>query len=73
VKTVLIPIDNVKDLEEIPKNVSEKLKIIPVSTVREVFAHALVSSFKPILVEDENLENEVCGHKHSDHEEPSFH
>ena len=48
VKTVLIPIDNEKDLAEIPENVKSALKIIPVSTVDEVLANALVSKPKKI-------------------------
>ena len=39
---VLIPMDNAKDLPEIPDNVKLGLEIIPVSHVREVLAHALV-------------------------------
>ncbi len=42
VKTVLIPIDNVKDLKEIPDNIKDQLKIIPVSKIEEVLKHALV-------------------------------
>jgi len=42
VKTVLIPIDNVKDLKEIPDNIKNKLQIIPVSKIEEVLKHALV-------------------------------
>ena len=42
IKTVLIPADNEKDLAEIPANVKEGLKIIPVSNVREVLKQALV-------------------------------
>ncbi|MDA0916982.1 MAG: endopeptidase La [Proteobacteria bacterium] len=41
-KTVLIPIDNKKDLIEIPDNIKDKLKIIPVSSIDEVISHALV-------------------------------
>ncbi len=41
IKTVLIPVDNVKDLAEIPDNVKNNLEIIPVSTVDEVIKHAL--------------------------------
>ena len=48
VKTVLIPIDNEKDLAEIPDNVKNALKIIPVSTVDEVLANALVRKPKKI-------------------------
>ncbi len=39
--TVLIPKENVKDLEEIPDNVKRDLKIIPVETVDDVLKHAL--------------------------------
>ena len=40
--TVLIPQENVKDLEEIPDNVKKGMTIIPVSTVDEVLKAALV-------------------------------
>ena len=39
---VLIPDDNVKDLEEIPANVLKALEIVPVKTIDEVLAHALL-------------------------------
>ncbi|MFD1881544.1 endopeptidase La [Paracoccus pacificus] len=48
IKTVLIPADNEKDLAEIPANVKEGMKIIPVSSVREVLKHALVRMPEPI-------------------------
>jgi len=48
IKTVLIPDENEKDLAEIPKNVIEGLKIIPVKTVDEVLKVALTKSLKPI-------------------------
>jgi ATP-dependent Lon protease len=55
IKTVLIPEENEKDLAEIPDNVKEGLNIIPVTHVREVLEHALVS--KPEAVEwDEEAE-----------------
>ena len=47
-KTVLIPEENEKDLAEVPDNVREGLKIIPVSTVDEVLAHALTKKLTPI-------------------------
>ncbi len=37
IKTVLLPIGNQKDLEEIPKYVQSKLELIPVSHLDEVF------------------------------------
>ena len=56
IKTVLIPIDNVKDLADIPDNVKNHLEIIPVSTGDEALKHALVSPVKPILDWDEAAE-----------------
>ena len=44
IKTVLIPEDNKKDLIEIPNNIKNKLKIIPVSSIDEVISHALVDT-----------------------------
>ncbi|MDR1426070.1 MAG: endopeptidase La [Rickettsiales bacterium] len=37
IKHVLIPRENVKDLEKIPDNVKEKLNIVPLDTVEEAF------------------------------------
>jgi ATP-dependent Lon protease len=48
ITTVLIPQENVKDLEEIPDNVKKGLTLIPVSTVDEVLKHALVRMPEPI-------------------------
>jgi len=48
VKTVLIPMENEKDLVDIPDNVKEGLEIIPVDHVREVLKHALVAKPMPI-------------------------
>ena len=48
IKTVLIPDENEKDLAEIPKNVIEGLKIIPVKTVDEVLKVALTKALSPI-------------------------
>ncbi len=38
----LIPMDNAKDLPEIPANVKKAIEIVPVRTIDEVLAHALV-------------------------------
>ncbi len=48
ITTVLIPEENEKDLVEIPANITNGLKIIPVSHVDEVLAVALVSPIVPI-------------------------
>ncbi|MDB5717062.1 MAG: ATP-dependent protease La, partial [Sphingomonas bacterium] len=48
ITTVLIPKENEKDLVEIPANIREGLKIIPVSHVDEVLALALAEPLVPI-------------------------
>jgi ATP-dependent Lon protease len=48
IKTVLIPEENEKDLAEIPDNVKQGLKIIPVKHVSEVLKQALVRAPEPI-------------------------
>src|SRR5216684_2548496 len=52
-KTVLIPLDNEKDLAEIPDNVKRGLKIIAARTVDEVLAHALSAPLIPVEWEEE--------------------
>ena len=42
VKTVLFPKENLKDLEEIPSTVRNKMNFIPVESMDEVLEHALV-------------------------------
>ena len=48
IKTVLIPLDNEKDLAEIPENVKSGLKIIPMITIDDVLKVALVKMPQPI-------------------------
>ena len=49
IKTVLIPKDNVKDLQEIPANVKDGLEIIPVKWIDEILPIALVQNpIKPL-------------------------
>ena len=48
IKTVLIPSENVKDLQEIPDNVKNQLEIIPVKWIDEVLAAALERAPVPL-------------------------
>ncbi|MBO9517135.1 MAG: endopeptidase La [Porphyrobacter sp.] len=48
IKKVLIPVENEKDLAEIPANVKEGLEIVPVAHVDEVLRHALTDLPAPI-------------------------
>src|SRR5271168_1958625 len=48
IQTVIIPKENEKDLAEVPDNVKNNLKIVPVSSVEEVLKVALVRQPSPI-------------------------
>ncbi len=53
IKTVLIPEDNVKDLQDIPENVKNGLEIVPVKWIDQVLDIALES--KPVPLSDEEV------------------
>ncbi|UJB67555.1 endopeptidase La [Acidovorax sp. YS12] len=53
IKTVLIPEENVKDLQEIPDNVKSGLEIVPVKWIDKVLDVALES--KPVPLTDEEI------------------
>ncbi|ADO42541.1 ATP-dependent protease La [Ketogulonicigenium vulgare Y25] len=53
VKTVFIPIENEKDLADIPENVKLGLEIVPVHHVSEVLARALTRQPEPIEWDEE--------------------
>ena len=48
IKTVLIPADNEKDLEEVPASIKDRLEIVPVAHVDDVLARALAQPIVPI-------------------------
>ena len=52
VKTVMIPEENVKDLQDIPENVKNKLEIVPVRWIDQVLAVALERMPKPLPEDD---------------------
>ena len=58
VSTVLIPRDNEKELAEIPDNVKRGIEIVPVGSVDEVIAHALVEQPTPLAWDDEEQKAE---------------
>ena len=68
IKKVMIPKDNEKDLAEIPDNVKKGLEIVPVTSVEEVMAHALLSPLVPIEW-DEEAADDVPAAKGDDDEE----
>lgn len=48
VKTVLIPQENEKDLEDVPANVKSALEIVPISTADEALKWALTGTLTPV-------------------------
>ncbi|MBL8319821.1 MAG: endopeptidase La [Burkholderiaceae bacterium] len=52
IKTVLIPEENVKDLQEIPENVKNHLEIVPVKWIDRVLELALISAPQPLPDEE---------------------
>ncbi|MGE5115787.1 MAG: endopeptidase La [Betaproteobacteria bacterium] len=52
IKTVMIPEENVKDLQDIPENVKSRIEIVPVRWIDRVFEVALESAPQP-LADDE--------------------
>ncbi|MGC9447742.1 endopeptidase La [Cereibacter sphaeroides] len=63
IKTVLIPEENAKDLAEIPDNVKEGLRIVPVAHVREVLREALVRMPEPVEWDEEAEEAAAAARK----------
>ncbi len=53
ITTVLIPSENEKDLAEIPKNIKDKLTIVPVKWIDQVLEHALQHMPLPEASKDE--------------------
>jgi len=52
ITTVIIPAENEKDLVEIPKNIKDKIKIIPVRWIDQVFEIALAHMPTPLEIEE---------------------
>jgi ATP-dependent Lon protease len=50
IKKVLVPKENEKDLEEIPANIKEDVKLVLVDSMDEVWRHSLVTKIKAVSV-----------------------
>jgi ATP-dependent Lon protease len=59
IKTVLIPEENVKDLQDIPENVKNHLEIVPVKWIDKVLELALERMPEP-LPDDEPVKAEAA-------------
>ena len=69
IKKVLIPIDNKKDLIEVPKTIIDSMQIITVKNVDEVLKVALTKPFKRV----EWVEVNQIAEKNKNKEELSTH
>lgn len=58
IKKVMIPVENEKDLADIPANVKKGLEIVPVNTIEEVLSHALVTLPEPISLSNNQEKSE---------------
>ena len=56
IKTVLIPEENAKDLQDIPENVKNQLEIVPVKWIDKVLEIALQSVPQPLSEEEAKVE-----------------
>ena len=70
IKTAIIPIENEKDLKEIPQIVKDGIKIIPVTNVDEVLKIALTNNLKPIDWLDVDIINNKKEDTQSDQKNP---
>ena len=61
IKTVLIPEDNVKDLQDIPENVKNNLEIVPVRWIERALEISLETM--PAALPEEDLASKVDGKK----------
>lgn len=72
IKTVLIPEQNEKDLVEIPKNIKDKLTILPVKWIDEVLDVALAYPPTPLKDDDDIGKKETKGDDDKSREESSL-
>jgi ATP-dependent Lon protease len=60
IKTVIIPEENVKDLQEIPENVKNRLEVMPVRWIDRVLEMALESAPAPLPPPEEEVAPKVA-------------
>src|SRR5437763_11938620 len=63
IKTVMIPEENVKDLQEIPENVKNHLEIVPVRWIDRVLEVALEAVPQPLPEEEAVVGKEAAATK----------
>jgi len=54
IDTILLPIENKKDIEEIPENVRGKIRLVPVQAMDQVMKEALVRFPSPVKESSED-------------------
>ena len=63
IKTVIIPLDNKKDLLEVPSSVTKKIKIIPLENAKKILDYTLVKSLSPIKWSESDEFREISSEK----------
>jgi ATP-dependent Lon protease len=73
IERVLIPLDNKKDIEEIPAKILKKVELVPVDYMDDVLREALVleeteelflpeGRFQPFVIPKEEVQSEITAH-----------
>jgi ATP-dependent Lon protease len=71
-RAMLFPAANVKDLDEVPEDVRERLELMPVETMDDVFEHALHRVILPNL-QNGQLVIEIEDDDDDEEQEPESH
>ena len=72
IKIVLIPNDNKKDLVEVPKSISKKIKIIPLENANNVLKYSLVKQPIPIKFTESEPFEKISTRKEAENKETTI-
>jgi ATP-dependent Lon protease len=67
IKKIIIPKENEKDLQDIPKSISKQLEFVTVEHMDEVLPHALVLAPGETLFNEHDMSFEMSSHKPDKH------
>ncbi|MBI28672.1 MAG: endopeptidase La [Pelagibacteraceae bacterium] len=63
IKNVIIPLENKKDLAEVPPEVAKKLKIIPLENANEILKYSLTKTLNPIKLDESEMFTDISSNK----------
>ena len=62
IKAVIIPLDNKKDLTEVPKSIIKKMKIFPIEDANNILQYSLTKTLNPIKIDESDNFSEISTH-----------